>query len=99
MLEKLENELFSEFDWKSWKAIGFSPALAGKAGILFLGLIIISSIIRSKMILSRNRIAVENVFQYHVGQTLFLQVNPGLKVVPMFCQGWLVDPCRLGMLC
>ena len=46
MLEKLENEPFSEFDWKSWKAIGFSPALAGKAGILFLGLIIISSIIK-----------------------------------------------------
>jgi len=38
--------LFSEFDWKSWKIIGFSPALTGKAGILFLGLIIISSSIR-----------------------------------------------------
>ena len=34
MLEKLENEPFSEFDWKSWKTIGFSAALAGKAGIL-----------------------------------------------------------------
>ena len=32
--------LFGEFNWKSWKTIGFSPALAGKAGILFLGLII-----------------------------------------------------------
>ena len=40
MLEKLENEPFSEFGWKSWKVIGFSLALAGKAGILFLGLII-----------------------------------------------------------
>jgi len=38
--------LFLEFAWKSWKTIGFSPALAGKAGILFLGLIMINSIIR-----------------------------------------------------
>ena len=38
MLEKLENEPFSEFGWKSWKAIGFSPTLAGKAGVLFLDL-------------------------------------------------------------
>ena len=36
MLEKLENEPFSEF---SLKTIGFSPALAGKAGLIFLGLI------------------------------------------------------------
>ena len=36
---------FSEFDWKSWKTIGFSPALAGKAGMLYLGLIILDSII------------------------------------------------------
>ena len=36
MLENLENEPFSEFDWKSWKIIGFSLALAGKDGILFL---------------------------------------------------------------
>ena len=35
-LDKLENEPFSEFGLKSWKMIGFSPALAGKAGILFL---------------------------------------------------------------
>jgi len=27
--------LLSEFGWKSWKTIGFSPALAGKAGIFF----------------------------------------------------------------
>jgi len=46
MLEKLENEPFSEFSWKSWKTIGFSPALARKAGIVFLGLEIINSIIR-----------------------------------------------------
>ena len=43
---KLENELFSEFGWKTWKTIGFSPALVGKAGILALGLMIISAIIR-----------------------------------------------------
>ena len=35
MPDKLENEPLSEFRWNSWKAIGFSPALAGKAGILF----------------------------------------------------------------
>ena len=27
--------LFSEFGWNSWKTIGFSPALTGKAGVLF----------------------------------------------------------------
>ena len=53
-LEKLENGPFSEFGWKT---MGFSPALAGKAGILFMGLIIIiNGIIRCKAILSRNRI-------------------------------------------
>jgi len=44
-LEMLENEPFSECGWKSWKTLGFSSALGGKAGILFLGLIIINSII------------------------------------------------------
>jgi len=44
-LEMLENERFSECGWKSWKTLGFSSALGGKAGILFLGLIIINSII------------------------------------------------------
>jgi len=34
-LENLENEPFSEFGWNSFKAIGFSPSLAGKDGILF----------------------------------------------------------------
>ena len=34
MLEKLENEPFSEYAWNSWKTIVFYPALAGKAGIL-----------------------------------------------------------------
>ena len=29
------NKPFSEFGWKSWKAIGLPPALTGKAGILF----------------------------------------------------------------
>ena len=70
-LEKLENEPFSEFDWKSWKTIGFSPALPGKAGILFLGLIIINSIIRLKMIVSRRRIEEEKIVQYHVGRVIF----------------------------
>ena len=46
LLEKLENEPFSEFGWNSWKTIGFSPTLAGKGGILFLGLIVINTIIR-----------------------------------------------------
>ena len=45
-LEKLENEPFSEFVRKSVKIIGFFPAVAGKAGILFLGLMIIGDIIR-----------------------------------------------------
>jgi len=46
MLEKLEDVPFSEHCWKSCKTIGFSPALAGKAGFLFLGLMIIKSIIK-----------------------------------------------------
>ena len=37
---------FSDFDWKCWKTIGFSPVLAGKAGISVLGLIIVNTIIR-----------------------------------------------------
>ena len=32
--------------WKNWKTISFSPTLAAKAGILVLGLIVISSFIR-----------------------------------------------------
>ena len=43
---KLENEPFLEFGWKSRKAIGFSPALAGKAGNIFLGLVIFNGSIR-----------------------------------------------------
>jgi len=35
MFEKLENELFSEFGWSSWKIIGCSPALAGKLEFYF----------------------------------------------------------------
>ena len=35
ILEILENEPFSEFVWKSWKTIGCSPALAGKAEIFY----------------------------------------------------------------
>ena len=43
----LGNGPFSEFGWKT---IAFSPALAGKAGSLFLCLIIINGIIRYKTI-------------------------------------------------
>ena len=42
-LEKLENEPFYQI-WLE-KLVGFSPALAGKAGILFLSLVIINSIV------------------------------------------------------
>ena len=42
-LEMLEDEPFPEFDLKNWRIIGFSPALAGKAGILFLCYIIFNS--------------------------------------------------------
>ena len=44
------------------------------------------------MILSRNRNEEEKIVQYHVGQACFHQVDPGLEVLPMFCQGLLVDP-------
>jgi len=88
-LEKLENGPFSESGWKSWNTIGFSPALAGKAGILFFDLIVIDCIIRRKTILSRNRIKEEKIFEYHVGQAFFHQVCSGLEVFPMLCQsGW-----------
>ena len=46
MMENLENEPFSEFGWRGWKTIGFSPALAEKAGILFLDKLIINGSIR-----------------------------------------------------
>ena len=46
---KAGNEPFSEFGWKSWKTIGFSPALAGKARILFLGLIILTALLNEKL--------------------------------------------------
>jgi len=44
MLEKLENEPFSEFGWKCWNTIGFSLALA--ENFLYLGLININGIVR-----------------------------------------------------
>jgi len=34
MMEKLENEPFSEFGWNSWESIGCSSDLAGITGIL-----------------------------------------------------------------
>ena len=37
---------FSEFGWKSWKTIGFSLAIAGNSGIVFLDLMVSDSIIR-----------------------------------------------------
>ena len=77
----------SEFGLKSWKTIGFSHALAEKAGILVLGLIIINGIIRWKFVLLRNRIEEERIFQYHVGQAFFHQVDPRLQVFPMFVRG------------
>ena len=45
------------------------------------------------MILLRKRIEEEKIFQYHMRQAIFHQVNPGLEVFPIFCQGWLEDPC------
>ena len=85
-LEKLVIEPFSEFGWKSWKTIGFSPALVGTAGIV-LGLIIINSITRRKAILSRNMSKVETIVQYLVGQAFFYRGVPGLEFFPVFCQG------------
>ena len=54
-----------------------------------------------RTILSRNRIREEKILQYHVVQALFHQIDPGLEVFLMFCQGWLVDPCPLegGVVC
>ena len=46
MLEELENEPFFRLWPESWKTIGLSPALAGNAGILFLGLLRSGGIIR-----------------------------------------------------
>ena len=82
MLEKLENEPFSEFGWKSWKTIGFSHALAGKAGVF----------------LSRNRIEEEKIIQYSMKQAFFHQAIPGSEAFAMFCQGWLVELCPLGVV-
>ena len=83
----VEIEPFSEFGWKNWKTISFSPALVGKARILVLGQIMINSIIKLKAILSRNRIKEGKIAQYHMGQALFHQVDPRLEAFPMFCQG------------
>ena len=49
------------------------------------------------MILSRNSIEEEKIFQYHMGQAFFHQVDPGLEVFPMLCEEWLVDPCPPGV--
>jgi len=40
----------------------------------------------------------EKIVEYHVGQAFFYQVNSGLEVFPMFCQGCLVDPCPPGVV-
>ena len=90
MLEKLENEPFSEFGWKSWETIIFSPTLAGKARILFLGVSISNGIIRWK-ISSRNRVEEGKIRQYHVRQAFNTKSTKDWK----FCcalPGWLVDP-------
>ena len=39
------------------------------------------------MTLSRNSIKERKIFEYHVGQAFFHQVDPGLEVFLMFCQG------------
>ena len=94
MLEKVENEPFSEFGWKSWETIIFSPTLAGKARILFLSVSIINGIIRWKMILSRNRVEEGKILQYHVRQAVNTKSTKDWK----FCcvlPGWLVDPYLL----
>ena len=50
------------------------------------------------MILSKNRIEEEKIFQYHVRQVFFHQVDPRLEIFPIFCEEWLVDPCPPGMV-
>ena len=47
--------------------------------------------------LIEKRIDEEKMFQYHLGQAFFHQVDPGLEF-SLFCQGWLVDPCLPGMV-
>ena len=66
-LEKLENHRFF-------------PALGGKAGILFLGLIISSGIIKWKMILSRNMIKEEKIVQHNVDKPFFTKSTEDWKV-------------------
>ena len=66
--------------------LGFSPALAGKAGILFLGLIISNGSIRRRVVILRNRNKEEKIVQYHVGQAFFHQVNPQLETSQCFAR-------------
>ena len=79
MLKKLENEPFSEFHWKRWKTKVFSPAVAGRDGILLVGLTIINSIIICQVILSTNRIKEEKIVQYHVEQAFFTKSTQDWK--------------------
>ena len=69
----------------------FFPALAGNAGILFLGLIIGNLIMRCKTILLKNRIKEEKIVQYHVGQGLFSPSRPRIRTFPNVLPGWVVD--------
>ena len=83
--------LFSEFGWKSWTSIVFFSCFGWKAEILLLDLMIINGITRWKTNLSRNRIREEKIFQLHVRQAFFHQVDSGLVVFPVFYQGsWCI---------
>jgi len=82
---------------KSCKTVGFSLALSGKAGILFVGLIIIDSIIGSKTILSRNRIKEKEIVQYLMEQPFFTKQIQDWKFSNGL-PGWLVYLYRLGVV-
>ena len=45
------------------------------------------------MTLLRNRIKEEKIIQYHMGQTFFLQIDPGVVVYLMFSR--VVGRCLL----
>ena len=65
--------------------------------ILFLGLIIISGIIRWTTILSRNRVIKEKIDQYHVRQAFFTNSIQDSKFF-LWMPGWLADPYPLGVV-
>jgi len=73
LLEKLENEPSFRVLLEKLENHRFFPALARKTGILFFCQIISSGIIKWKMILLRNRIKEQKIFQYLVRQALFIK--------------------------